>query len=123
MAGHLIPEDQACLQCGKCCLGIEWTFTYKAPNEDADNPSEAIKNKVIAKMNSYGIYYPKFRRAEREGDYLSLTFKVGICQHLRYDGKAYCNIHDNRFAICKGYLCEEAKKRLKRINGKKPTQS
>jgi Fe-S-cluster containining protein len=99
-----------CLQCGQCCLGIDWTFSYDAPKEDPENLSEEIMNMAVAKLNRYGIHYWKFKQAEKNNDWLSLTFKVGICQHLRYDeGKAYCNIHDNRHPICKGFFCEKAK--------------
>ncbi|MBD3164480.1 hypothetical protein GF323_04720 [Candidatus Woesearchaeota archaeon] len=100
-----------CLQCGKCCLGLEWTFSYPGKGEDAKNPSDKIRAKAESKMSSYGLLYHRFRRAEKKDGKISLTYKVGGCQHLKFrEGKAFCDNHANRPAACRDYFCDKAKK-------------
>jgi Fe-S-cluster containining protein len=100
-----------CLQCGKCCLGLEWSFNFDAGKEDVNKPSKYLLDAATAKMESYGLFYSKFKKAEIKDKKISLTFKVGICQHLGYDdGKAFCRNHENRPWACRNYLCSKAKK-------------
>ena len=100
----------ACFQCGKCCLGLDWTFTYAAEDEDPKNPSDQILKRAETRMSTYGLYYYKFKKAELANDKIALTFGVGVCQHLEFkDGKAFCNIYDKRPLACRSYLCDSAK--------------
>ncbi len=104
----------SCLQCGKCCLGLDWTFTYEAPNEDENNPSKEILDKASKQMASYGLLFHEFKSAEKKDGYLSMTFNVGICQHLGFhDEKAFCKNHDKRPVACKSYFCEKSKTETK----------
>ncbi len=100
----------ACLQCGNCCLGLEWTFTFDGKDEDPANLSFEIIKKAERRLRFYGLLFHDFRRAEKKDDKVSLTYKVGACQHLKHDGKkAHCTIHENRPYACRNYFCGKAK--------------
>jgi hypothetical protein len=102
----------SCLQCGKCCLGLDWTFNFEANGTDPISPDKTIMDAAEQKMNSYGLYFHKFKSSEFKDGWWSLTFGVGICQHLMYDnGKAHCKNHENRSPACKGYFCDKAKEK------------
>jgi Fe-S-cluster containining protein len=100
-----------CQQCGKCCLGLEWTFSFKAKDEDPKNPSEEVLEKAEKRMKLYGLLYHEFKRAKLRENMIDLTYKVGACQHLKFvDNKAFCENHDKRPIACKDYFCEKSKK-------------
>ena len=100
-----------CLQCGKCCLGLDWTFNFDDKGEDPSNPSKEVMDAAMAKMEKYGLFFHEYKSASVKEGKISLTFKVGTCQNLRYeDGKAYCNVHADRPWACRNYFCEDAKK-------------
>jgi len=99
-----------CLQCGNCCLGLEWTFKYALENEDPDNPSEEILKKAENKLRFYGLLFHQLQKSFVDNGKLALTYKVGVCQHLKFDeGTAHCEIHEQRPFACKDYHCEKAK--------------
>lgn len=103
-----------CLQCGKCCLGLDWTFNFEAPDEDPTKLSAKIMGKAVERMNSYGIFYHELKSAEKKEGWLSLTFSVGVCQNLDLEnGKAHCRSYETRSAACRNYFCEKARKKEK----------
>ncbi|HNX17107.1 MAG TPA: hypothetical protein PKM50_02130 [Methanoregula sp.] len=114
LRGHLMPPEQECRQCGRCCE--KWGWGQKGIPEDLIPWIKAGRQDILVhvgitfagwkKCNGTAISLadlPRVRRIDywvspegRALSYCPFYFRAG-------DGKVYCRIHDTKPAVCIGF--------------------